>query len=149
MKVGDIVRFKSTDSKNAEFFGRGLENLQIKAIYSDCLRVYESDMSNSWLVENDEVELQFEDKLQTQEEIKAEITRLQAKLKESNLFVNEYDGNWYLLEVHNDDEIILAVDPLNEWGKENSVIRIYKDSGFDIKIQEEGNCIEIFAQKRS
>lgn len=60
-KAGDIVRFKSSDSKNAMYFKKGLENLEIsKHLYDDytCCVLYESDKSTTWIVDEDELELQ-------------------------------------------------------------------------------------------
>lgn len=59
-KVGDIVKFKSDDSKNAKYFTSGLTNLEIKEVDRDSkqdLKIYESDKSTTWLVASEEVEL--------------------------------------------------------------------------------------------
>ena len=58
-KVGDVVRFKNKDSKNARFFDYGLTNLTIKWVrYDSSYEVYESDRSCWWSVDEEELELQ-------------------------------------------------------------------------------------------
>ena len=57
-KVGDIVRFKSHSSENAQYFKKGLTNLKIKSIDEDDngYRIYESDGRSDWFVDGDEIE---------------------------------------------------------------------------------------------
>ena len=55
---GDIVKFKSPHSNNAQHFRKGLTNLKIKGVYGDTYAVFESDESNYWGVMEDELELQ-------------------------------------------------------------------------------------------
>jgi len=58
-KAGDKVRFVDENSSNAIYFDAGLENLEIKSCvegYGDC-RVYESDKSAIWEVQEEELEL--------------------------------------------------------------------------------------------
>ena len=57
-KVGDIVKFKSRSSENAEFFKGGLTNLRIKSIDEDDrgYRIYESDRGSDWFVKENEIE---------------------------------------------------------------------------------------------
>lgn len=59
-KVGDKVRFKSPNSRNAIYFKKGLRNLTIiePNIGSKSYRVDESDNSATWHV--DEAELEME-----------------------------------------------------------------------------------------
>lgn len=72
-KVGDIVRFKSEDSMNARYFDEGLTNLEIKGFEpsrNDFYYIWESDKSQYWGVEEDELELQpttkvFKDSMRT------------------------------------------------------------------------------------
>jgi hypothetical protein len=58
-KIGDIVKFKSSDSMNAEFFEKGLNNLEIDGYDSDLglYNVHESDKSTTWLVQEYELML--------------------------------------------------------------------------------------------
>ncbi|KKK72598.1 hypothetical protein LCGC14_2902260, partial [marine sediment metagenome] len=53
-KVGDLVRFKSSGSKNAQYFQKGLKNLTIKSIENTLsgngYNIYERDESNHWFV---------------------------------------------------------------------------------------------------
>jgi hypothetical protein len=58
-KKGDIVKFKSSDSMNAEFFEKGLNNLEIHSYDSDLelYNVHESDKSTTWLVQEYELML--------------------------------------------------------------------------------------------
>ena len=60
-KVGDKVKFISKKSSNAKYFKRGLDNLEIRSLIIASnydYRVYESDKSHSWGVEESEIELQ-------------------------------------------------------------------------------------------
>ena len=54
-KVGDIVRFKR-NSRNAGYFKKGLENLEIRDARENNCTIWESDKSNCWEVGNDEIE---------------------------------------------------------------------------------------------
>jgi len=56
-KVGDIVRFKDSRSENATFFENGLNGLEVQRVYGDELIIYESDKSDDWVVDINEVEL--------------------------------------------------------------------------------------------
>jgi hypothetical protein len=59
-KIGDKVRFKDPESPNAKYFDEGLSNLEVKADNLDnsrLLRVWESDKSQWYFVDEDELEL--------------------------------------------------------------------------------------------
>ena len=58
IKVGDMVKFKSSRSSNAHYFRKGLENLEVHKLGDRTLTLFESDKSNIWGVIRDEVELQ-------------------------------------------------------------------------------------------
>lgn len=70
-KVGDKVRFINDDSLNAKFFEHGLDNLEIKRVFSEDKEycVYESDKSKDWYVQEHELEL-VEEALETPADIK-------------------------------------------------------------------------------
>ncbi len=56
-KVGDKVRFKDKNSSGTKWFSYGLENLEIQSTGEGNFRVWESDRSSCYYIQEEEVEL--------------------------------------------------------------------------------------------
>jgi len=100
-KVGDKVRFIRRGSRNAQYFTKGLENLEIKEVRSDSddhkYSVYESDKSDYWEV--NEIELELMDKKPRVLKVPTHLVIWEEDIDPVQFFSNEKEAKDFIKEL--------------------------------------------------